>query len=599
MSNGIDDKFINELKTKCTLVDIISSYVPLKKQSGHYMACCPFHNEKTPSFVINEQQGYYHCFGCGESGDVISFVMGMESVTFIEAVKILAERAGMEVPEFTASQFTPKEKEHKEVLKNIMKDVARYYYSNIVNEEKGKEAREYLASRGIGEETIKRYGIGVSLDYDGMVTYMRRKETSLKDLQECSLINDTEKPIDFYANRIIIPIINGNGDVVGFGGRIYHGEQDAAKYKNSKNTTLFDKSNIIYGINYIRKDKKAMGMSYKNVILVEGYMDVISLGAAGIKNVVACMGTALTEGQAREIVRIAKEVYVCYDGDEAGKKAAIKNIDTLASAGADVKVVSLDSEHKDADEVIRAGGAELFKEKLNAALPIIDYKLKVCKEAFDLGSTDGRAKYVKSALRVLDKIDSKSEREVYLKEVSENAKVSIETLNSELKPIKAPKKQTEKDLGKDFVVGVDAGQKALIASRFVINRIMHNANYVVFSNINKDWFIKDIHKKIYDYAILQPVGTFNVSNMFTELGYDEKEISDIFDINMSFKDQSLESGYYQDSLSIIANRFLQEKLDAALAEYEHTSDANLKKELILQISKLKKQVMSKDIKDKL
>lgn len=234
--------------------------------------------------------------------------------------KILADKVGLQLPEVKLDPQYAQKKEHGDVLKQLMRDAARYYRNNLLDEKKGNDAREYLHNRGLDDEIAKRYGLGLSLDNESMVGYMRRKGYSLKDLEECGLVGNAQRPYDAFANRIIVPIMDSMSNVIAFGGRIYHGEKDVAKYKNSTNTTLFDKGRTIYGINFIKRDKKMNGVAYKELILVEGYMDVISLGASGIKNAVACMGTALTDGQARELSRMTENLYVCYDGDGAGKK---------------------------------------------------------------------------------------------------------------------------------------------------------------------------------------------------------------------------------------------------------------------------------------
>ncbi|MDE6061054.1 MAG: DNA primase, partial [Clostridia bacterium] len=374
MSQGFTPEFMEELKYKTDIVDVISQYVPLQKKGGRYFGCCPFHHEKTPSFCVNQDSGFYHCFGCGVSGDVIKFVMEMESMSFFDVVKYLAEKAGMQLPEIKIDPKYSEKKERNEVLKQLMRDAARYYRNNLVNPVKGKDARAYLESRGINEETAHRYGLGLSLDYDSMVGYMRRKGHSLKDLLDSGLISNVDRPSDAFANRIIVPIINSMNEVVAFGGRIYHGEKDVAKYKNSTNTVLFDKGRTIYGVNYVKQDKRA-GEVHRELILVEGYMDVISLGAAGIRNAVAGMGTALTDGQAHELKRLVPKIYVCYDGDGAGRKATVKNVEPLVKCGLDVRVVMLD-DGKDPDETVRADGYDGFMKHIGEALPVIEYKLK-------------------------------------------------------------------------------------------------------------------------------------------------------------------------------------------------------------------------------
>lgn len=593
MSTGFTPEFMEELKYKCDIVEIISQYVPLQKKGGRYFGCCPFHNEKTPSFCVNQQSGFYHCFGCGASGDVVKFIMEMESITFFDAVKLLAEKVGMPLPEIKLDPQYTQKKEHKDVLKQLMRDVARYYRNNLLDENKGREAREYLKNRGIDDETAKRYGLGLSLDYESMVAYMRRKGYKLNDLLDCGLISNIERPVDAFANRIIVPIMNSMSEVIAFGGRIYHGEKDVAKYKNSTNTQLFDKGRTVYGINFIKRDKRKDGAVYQDLILVEGYMDVISLGSAGIKNVVAGMGTALTEGQAREISRLTQNVYVCYDGDGAGRKASIKNLDVLANCGLNIKVVSLD-DGKDPDETVRSDGAEGFLKKKAEALPVIEYKLKLCAEAYDLNTVDGRAKYVVSALKVLKTVVNRAERNVYLDIVSKKSLVSKDILEQEMsgtpiieqKPTQSIDSLEEKE------------EKTLRATRFILNRILDNAGYVVFSNIKSEWLATPLHQRILEWASAQPVGTVSVSKLYDVVGY-EDEINHILNVNLKFANSARESEYFGDCLMTLANEYINGRLQYMKERYNASPDQDEKRDILRQISALQKSLKSKSIQDKL
>lgn len=590
MAGGFTPEFLEELKYKCDLVEVISQYVPLQKKGGRYFGCCPFHNEKTASFCVNN--GWYHCFGCGATGDVVKFVMEMESVSFYDAVKLLADKVGMQLPEVKLDPEYAKKKEHSDVLKQLMRDAARYYRNNLLDENKGKEAREYLHNRSLDDETAKRYGLGLSLDGESMVGYMRRKGYLLKDLEECGLIANTERPYDAFANRIIVPIMDSMSNVIAFGGRIYHGEKDVAKYKNSTNTTLFDKGRTIYGINFIKRDKKMNGVAYKELILVEGYMDVISLGASGIKNAVACMGTALTDGQARELSRMTENLYVCYDGDGAGKKATIRNVDILSKFVQNVRVISLD-EGKDPDETVREGGAEAFLKKQKEALPVIEYKLKLCADANDLGSVNGRAKYVQSALKVLKTIDNRAEREVYMDVVSKMSGVSVATLTDEagmIRPVKIeqPKENDEEKIAKN-----------LRASRFVLNRIVKGEKYVDLSKIKTEWLENDLHRQVFEWAKTMPEHTDMVKTMFSVFGYDNEEISNILNINMKFADNIREADYFNDCVLMLANEFVSKRLEQVKNGYNELSDPEAKRASIAEISRLQKILKSKDINDKL
>lgn len=590
MAGGFTPEFMEELKYKCDIVEIISQYVPLQKKGGRYFGCCPFHNEKTPSMCVNN--GWYHCFGCGASGDVVKFVMEMESVSFYDAVKILADKVGMQLPEVRLDPKFAQKKEHSEVLKQLMRDVARYYRNNLIDEKKGEEARKYLASRGIDDETSKRYGLGLSLDGESMVGYMRRKGYMLKDLQECGLIANPDRPYDAFANRIIVPIMNGMGDVIAFGGRIYHGEKDVAKYKNSTNTTLFDKGRTLYGVNFIKRDKKLNGVAYKELILVEGYMDVISLGAAGIKNAIAGMGTALTEGQAREISRLTENLYVCYDGDGAGRHASVKNVDILSKYIQNVKVVSLD-DGKDPDETVRDEGYEGFMKHVSEALPVVEYKLKLCADANDLGSVNGRAKYVQSALNVLKGIDNKAEREVYMAVVSKLSKVSVSTLTAEIGTVRPKREEPVKE-------NVEEKQaKNLRASRFIVNRLLNNEVYTDLGKVKREWLANDTHKKIFDFVLSEPEKQASISKMYDVLGYDDEEINCVLGINLHFSDKGREADYYNDCLLALANESISQKLDEEKERFNTLSDSAEKKACLVEISALTKKLKSKSIEDKL
>lgn len=590
MAGGFTPEFLEELKYKCDIVEVISQYVPLQKKGGRYFGCCPFHNEKTPSFCVNN--GWYHCFGCGASGDVVKFVMEMESVSFYDAVKILADKVGLQLPEVKLDPQYAQKKEHGDVLKQLMRDAARYYRNNLLDEKKGKDAREYLHNRSLDDETAKRYGLGLSLDGESMVGYMRRKGYLLKDLEECGLIANTERPYDAFANRIIVPIMDSMSNVIAFGGRIYHGEKDVAKYKNSTNTALFDKGRTIYGVNFIKRDKKLNGIAYKELILVEGYMDVISLGASGIKNAVACMGTALTDGQARELSRMTETLYVCYDGDGAGKKATIRNVDILAKFVQNVRVISLD-DGKDPDETVREGGVEAFVKKQKEALPVIEYKLKLCADANDLGSVNGRAKYIQSALKVLKTIDNRAEREVYMDIVSKKSGVSVATLTDEVGMIRPTKIERTKENDEEKI------EKTLIASRFVLNRILKGEKFVDISKIKTEWLENDLHRQVFEWAKTMPEHTDLVNPMFSKFGYENDEINKILNVNMKFADTIREADYFNDCVLMLANEFVSKRLEQVKNGYNELSDPEAKRASIAEISRLQKILKSKDINDKL
>ena len=585
-NGGITQEFLDELKFKCDIVSVISGYIRLDKKGGKYFGCCPFHNEKTASFCVNTDGQYYHCFGCGASGNVINFVMEMESLSFIDAVKFLAEKAGMEMPEVKFDPDYKKKREKKDVLLSLMKDTAHYYRNNLLREVEGKEAREYLLSRGISEDIARYYGIGLSLGQDQLQGYMRRKGYSIENLRDCGLVNG-EKLVDAFAGRIIVPILDGMSNVVAFGGRIYHGEKDVAKYKNSTNTEIFDKGRTVYGINFVKREKRENG-GFHNLILVEGYMDVIALGSVGIKNVVAGMGTALTDGQAREIARLVPLVYVCYDGDSAGRKATIKNVEILMKAGVEVKVVSLD-DGCDPDDTIKKEGYEGFMARVKAALPIIEYKLKLCELANDLRSYDGRKKYVSDALKVLKTVDSKSEREVYLGIVSRLSGISVDTLADEVGKIEhirvaqneAPKQQED---------------RSIRAARFVLNKILTNESYADVNMIKPEWFADETHRGIFEDVIASN-GALIVASLFDK--YIDEELSKIVGDEVEFGDTPNEGAYFIDCVLVLANDYISKQLDGLTKRYNAATTPADKKAIVTQMASLQQKLKSKNVKDKI
>lgn len=586
-NGGITQEFLDELKFKCDIVSVISGYIRLDKKGGKYFGCCPFHNEKTASFCVNTDGQYYHCFGCGASGNVINFVMEMESLSFIDAVKFLAEKAGMEMPEVKFDPDYKKKREKKDVLLSLMKDTAHYYRNNLLREVEGKEAREYLLSRGISEDIARYYGIGLSLGQDQLQGYMRRKGYSIENLRDCGLVNG-EKLVDAFAGRIIVPILDGMSNVVAFGGRIYHGEKDVAKYKNSTNTEIFDKGRTVYGINFVKREKRENG-GFHNLILVEGYMDVIALGSVGIKNVVAGMGTALTDGQAREIARLVPLVYVCYDGDSAGRKATIKNVEILMKAGVEVKVVSLD-DGCDPDDTIKKEGYEGFMARVKAALPIIEYKLKLCADAYNLDSVDGRTKYVRAALKVLNEVNSIAEREVYLGVVSRLSGVSVDTLTRDLG--KAPAKEVEAT----EISAPLKEDKTVKAGRFILNKILTHASFSDIGFLKKEWFTHPLHQSIFG-DVVESAGGLKVATLFDK--YTDDELNKIIGDDVVFEVPATEQIYYNDCILVLANDYISKQLDGLTKRYNASSTPADKKAIITQMASLQQKLKSKNVKDKI
>ena len=576
------DRFIEELKFKCDIVSVVSQYVPLVKKGNRYFCCCPFHNEKTPSMCVNTQGQFYHCFGCGASGDVITFVMEMEALGYVGAVMLLAERAGMELPEYKADAEYKKKKDRQDTLKELMKDAARYYHSNLMKKEEGAEARAYLAGRGITEEICTRFGLGLSLGYDQLQGYLRRKGYAAADLRDCGLATG-DKLTDAFHGRVIVPIMNGMGDVIAFGGRIYRGEQDVAKYKNSTNTVLFDKSRCVYGINFVKREKRR-GNGFKNLILVEGYMDVISLAAAGYFNVVAGMGTALTPQQAREIRKLTDTVYVCYDGDAAGRKAAVRNVEPLIAEGLDVRVVSL-AEGLDPDDTIRQEGADGFRKRLEEALPVMEYKLKLCADAYEMGSADGRAKYVRAALKVLAEVQNAAEREVYLGIVSSKSGVSVNTLKETLVGVRpAPAVKREEDAARP------RENRLVAAARFVLNAILAREEHASASDVEPEWMPLPEQAEILAFVRAHPEK--KTGDLFPD-GVGGGELNEVLNAERDLSSREKERQYYSDCVALLSGAYDSARISELKERFKQLADAEERRSVLKEIQRLQKKAQKK------
>lgn len=412
---------IDELKRRNDIVDVVSAYAAVQQKGKRYWARCPIHNEKTPSMLVDREDQTFHCFGCGRGGDVIKFIQEVENLDFKEAVNMLAERVGMESPFSGDSFVSPKEKNVKEVCYAVCLAAAKYYHECLLGPE-GSEARRYLTGRGIEKSAWTAFGLGVSPDFGGLPKRLAEKGFSLEDAAKAGVVNVNSRKeyYDVLYQRLIVPILNANGHVVAFGGRILEKNADRSKYKNTSETPVFEKGKNLFGINLVKKLKTTQRI--ENIIVVEGYMDVIALYQAGFTNAVAGMGTALTKEQARLLRRFAGEVYICYDGDTAGQAATVRGLDILREEELDVFVMSL-PDGMDPDDFVRVKGAEEFRRQIDKALPLVDYKLNLLQKKFDINHPEGpkreefRRKYVESALPILRNL-KEVERESYLNSVS-------------------------------------------------------------------------------------------------------------------------------------------------------------------------------------
>lgn len=487
------DELIEEVRTRNDIVDVISGYVRLQKKGSSYFGLCPFHNEKSPSFSVSRQKQMYYCFGCGAGGNVFTFLMEYENFSFVEAVKFLADRAGIELPQQEYSKEAKEKADLKASILEVNKTAAKYFYVQLKSE-RGQQAYAYLKNRGLSDETITAFGLGYSNKFsDDLYKYLRGKGYSEELIRQAGLINTDERQgvYDKFWNRVIFPIMDVNSRVIGFGGRVMGDAKP--KYLNSPETVVFDKSRNLYGLNRARTSRKPY------FLLCEGYMDVISLHQAGFTNAVASLGTALTPGHASLIKRYVQEVYLTYDSDEAGTKAALRAVPILKSAGISAKVIRMDP-YKDPDEFIKNLGAEEYENRIQKARNGFMFSLEMLERDYDMASPEGKTEFFREAARRLLTFEDELERNNYIEAVSSAYKIrreSLEKLVTKMavsagmaKPVARPKKAEGAAAQKED--GILTSQKALLTWMIEDEKLYGK----ISSLIHPDDFTGEIYRKV-------------------------------------------------------------------------------------------------------
>ncbi len=483
------EELIEEVRVRNDIVDVISGYIKLQKKGSSYFGLCPFHNEKSPSFSVSRTKQMYYCFGCGAGGNVFTFIMEYENFSFVEALKLLAERAGIELPEMEYSKEAKEKADLKNTLLEVNKLAAKYFYAQLKSQQ-GGHAHRYLTERGLSEEMITAFGLGYSNKYsDDLYKYLKTKGYSDTILLKAGLISIDERQgvYDKFWNRVMFPIMDVNNRVIGFGGRVMGDAKP--KYLNSPETEVFDKSRNLYGLNRARTSRKHY------FLICEGYMDVIALHQAGFTNAVASLGTALTAGHASLIKRYVNEVYLTYDSDEAGTKAALRAIPILKEAGISAKIIRMDP-YKDPDEFIKNLGAEAFEERIQKARNGFMFSLEVLEQNFDMNSPDGKTAFFGETAKRLNEFEDEIERNNYIEAVAEKYHVGYEVLRKKVaksaiqtglaKPVERPKtveRQKTKEDGK------------LQSQKILLTWLIENEK--VFSQIKKYITPKDFTKELY------------------------------------------------------------------------------------------------------
>lgn len=579
-------EFLKQLKIKNDIVDIIASYVRLERKGTNYWACCPFHHEKTPSFAVNAADGYYHCFGCGESGDVIRFVQEYENIEFMQAVEILAKRVGLEVPAYDEreGERAAELKKKKDTYLQIMRQSARFYLSNLYSGNADAYLK-YLSDRKISPATIKKFGLGASFDFYSLPSFLLDSGFSPQDIVDSGACvrTDENRIIDAEGGRLIIPIINHMDEVIAFGGRVME-KTDRAKYKNTRETMIFNKSKNLYNINLVKKQKRASGIS--SLIMVEGYMDTISLYQAGFCNVVASMGTSLTKEQARLCKRYSDNVFISYDGDFAGQNANLRGLEIMKEEGLRVRVVPM-PEGLDPDDVVKRMGVQGYQKCLDDAMPLIDFRILAAKRKYDLSRTDDRRDFVREALTIIRESESRTEQEELLKALSREADVSYSSLMRDFEKTPTEKKSEQAPNAPKE----DNADREIKAARFILAACLFSKPYASSTDLTEIAFANGEHQRIAEYVTegraqgrVRPSGLFDVMEANGELA----EI-----LNLDFGDNldgERAERFFTDSIRVLTEKSIKEEIARCQAAFKATDFKEEQMKILIRINELTKKL---------
>ena len=600
------NELIERIKDSNNIVDVIGQYVTLKRKGTTYFGLCPFHREKTPSFAVSETKQVYHCFGCHNGGTVIQFLQNIENISFREAIEILAERARIELPKVQDTYYDIKQEKKKEMAYKINEMASNYFMKSLVdvNDKTNKLAQEYVKKRKLNKQMIIDFKIGYSKI--GLVKYLVSHGIKEEDIIAVGLAyrRDNNSIVDRFINRLMFTLKDIKGRVIGFTGRKLDDNLDVAKYINTNENIVYSKGNNLYGLDI------AKNYSRNEMIIVEGNMDAISLHQRDIRNVVASMGTALTEKQARLILRYTKNVKIAYDSDAAGEEATIRGLDILDKLGADVRVVKYEGA-KDPDEYIIKFGKESFLKQVKNSISLFEFKLENVSKKYNLENISDKVKFMGEVLELLLKIRNSAERDIYIKEISKKYGISVESIYLEIekkeKNIKTDgisaeaflenvKKETEKDLenDKEKVEKIKKYTEELILIKVLIYNKSARVNFK--NNISLSVISDELNSKTID-NIIQNIDLDEVK-LIDKLLLDEeisKKITEILsrDDNIFKSDMNIEEKDPMIVLKSFENRTLEERMkmiEKSLVLMERTEE---NKEIILELEKEFKEIIFK------
>ncbi len=575
----INDEEINEIRSRADIVDIIGEYIELKQKGRNFFAQCPFHgngNERTPSLSVSRERQMFNCFACGTGGNVFAFIMKYEDVSFPEALKIVANKVGYNLNVSDYKEFhDPHDKDYE-----IMDYAKKYYLNNIWTEE-GKGARKYLLDRGIDETIIKEFNIGYAgSNKDTLYRLLSKKNYDLDSIDNLGLINKSGLDIyDTFTNRIIIPIENARGQVVGFTGRIFNGESDTAKYLNTRETPIFKKGSILFNFHNAKDSIKAN----REVIVVEGNMDAISLSARGIKNVVALQGTALAKENIEQLKKLNATVILMLDNDNAGLEATIKNSDLLINNGIMVKIVRLNGA-KDPDEYIRNVGVDALKDNIKHALKYIDFKLEYLKIGKNMQNIEDVATYVNQVIKALNNEDDLT-KSLIISKISKDYQIDAAILESKIKV--TPQKVEAKTVKKE-----EKKSKYQLAANKIIYYMLMDSKYITIYQNRLGFFKEKIERVLASEIVYfnREHGYINIPDFTTYIMPNSAEYDFVLKIINDNETTEINDEEFNACINVILEILKRDEIIKLKEQIKNELDVNKKLELITRLTEIKKEV---------
>ena len=584
-NRGYTADWLYQLKQKNNIVSIIGRYVHLEKKGGKFWACCPFHNEKTPSFTVNEDEGFFYCFGCKESGDVISFIMKYESCDFAEAVKILAKNANMEIPEFTGEKEIIEKKNKRDRILDLLDNLYKHYQQNLYKEQ-AKPAQQYIKNRGFTKKELDDFKIGYALDWTDAITFLSSKGFTYSEMLDAGVAQVKNKHYyDVMAQRLIFPIFNGFGECIGFSARSLV-PTDYAKYKNTAETQVFQKGRVVFGINLVKALKQKGELD--GLIVVEGQIDVIAMHRAGFCNTVACMGTALTRENAHELKKLSNKICLCFDGDDAGIKATKRSIEILKNEGFNIKIAMLPA-GKDPDEVIKEYGRDKMQSIIENALPVIDYLIEIEKRGYNLESAEQRGKFASVILKYISKLEFDSEQDPYLQKLRQLTNIPLDILRRDLEKIKVGQvDQSNEKPAESVLISRENGN--IKAVKFVLSSIIHNKDYVD-KKINYQKLLPRF-KEVIDLAKKH----IKISSYYDY--FDIETMPIVKDcLNMQLDNYPDALRYFNECLWTIASNYLLEKQKLLTEQFKNCESSSERQKIMLEINEINRQLKLKNLEE--